>query len=431
MMVHRIRRPLVITIGIILLISVMMLLVACGGGQTASTTGTPADTTNSTTKVTGDEVEELKIGVLSSVTGDAAMTGVEDLWAKQQAAKDINAQGGINVGGKMMKIKLVVADDKSLASEAAAAMERLIKVEGCKLILSSQPTPLNVAAGTVAEKYKVLYCCNTSWIDLMSLENFSYVSSIFFTVPGAASVPFEIMNLQPEAERPVSIAVVVQDNPDGQGLGGVIQQLAVDYGYNITVYEPYTPGTKDFSSVILMMKQAECDAMLWFGTPTDSVTIIRDIKAANLNLKYNHGWMGYWTNEFANIMGKDADYIMHDGFWTEHMPYANSAELGAQYASDNNGRDSAAIGLAYANAMVLFRAIERAGTTDPEKVRDEIYGGTFEDTPVGTVVFDDQGMANIPPLGIQWIDGERHIVWPTDLSDGYELQWIPPWDERE
>ena len=48
---------------------------------------------------------------------------------------------------------LKYVDDKSSDTEAAAAMEKLIKTDGIKIVLSSNTTPYNQAAATVAEQY--------------------------------------------------------------------------------------------------------------------------------------------------------------------------------------------------------------------------------------------------------------------------------------
>ncbi len=60
------------------------------------------------------------------------MGGAEQKWAYDKAAADINAAGGVDVGGKKMELKLTYVDDKSDAVEAAAAVEKLVKVEGLK-----------------------------------------------------------------------------------------------------------------------------------------------------------------------------------------------------------------------------------------------------------------------------------------------------------
>ena len=142
----------------------VMLLSACGGEEETTTTAAPTETTAAPTETTAAPTEttaaptettaaaggfdgELNIGAVITLTGGGAMGGAEMKWAYDKAAADINAAGGVDVGGKKMEISLKYVDDKSDAVEAAAAVEKLVKVEGLKLILSTQVTPINMAAG--------------------------------------------------------------------------------------------------------------------------------------------------------------------------------------------------------------------------------------------------------------------------------------------
>lgn len=374
------------------------------------------------------EATEIKIGAIVSETGMNAMTGADHKWAYQEAVKDVNNAGGVNVGGKMMKINLIIADDKSTAADSAAAVERLINLDKVDLLMGTNITPQNIAAATVAEKYKKFMAITVTWLNQFGDQHFQWASDMFTTDSGAAEGPYLILNSQPAAERPKAIALMMEDNPDGQGFGSGFKAFAPVHGYTIALDEPYTPGTKDFSSSILKMKANNCDALFWLGSPTDSIILIRQMKEQDLNLKYIHGFKGFWPNEFYDGLGKDANYIVHDGFWAETLGYPYAAELGKRYRDDHGGQDSVSCGLPYANVQILAKAIERAGSLDSAKVRDEIFGGTFAGTVVGDVTYDAAGLAFKPLLGLQWMDHKRMPVWPVG---DYKLQWVPPWNARD
>src|SRR6266508_4604505 len=94
-----------------LLLVVALLLAACGGGgetQTGAGSGEP-----------------IRIGVLTSLTGNFTPWGVQVRAGMQLAVNEINQAGG--AGGR--QLELVVADDQSKAEEGARAIERLIARE--------------------------------------------------------------------------------------------------------------------------------------------------------------------------------------------------------------------------------------------------------------------------------------------------------------
>jgi branched-chain amino acid transport system substrate-binding protein len=416
-------------------------LSACGS-ETTETTAAPTETTaapaeETTTTAAATETTaapaafdgEITLGGLCSLTGVSAMTGAEQKWAQEKAIADINAKGGVDVGGKKMELKLKLIDDKSDATEAAAAMEKLIKVEGLNLILSTQVTPLNLAAALIAEKYQAFFQMTTTYTDWVREKKFQWSSDLFFTPAAVGEVPFLMVETMPEADRPMTWGILTEDNQDGQGLGEGVKAMAKAHNVNLAVYEAFTPGAKDFSSSILKFKQANVDALVCFVSPADGITFTKQMKEQNFAPKYMMGWKGFWPNEFMSGLGTDSDYICHDGFWSEELPYTGAQELGQVYKEAHDGIDSVSIGLYYAAVQIMAAAIEKAGSTEPAAVRDAVFNGSFPGTVIGDVKYDELGVSDIPPLGLQWMDGKRVIIYPTDLATG-TLQWFIAWDKR-
>jgi len=380
--------------------------------------------------VSAAEKNEILVGAVNSLTGVNVMTGNQQKWSYEQAVMDINNQGGVNVKdlGKKLPIRLIFADDKSVPAGGAEAAEKLVRLEKVDFLLSSNITPINIAAGTVAEKYKKFFFITCSWLDQIGDQKFTWASDFFVSTVSAAVSPSQVWNAQkPKEEWPKTIWLMMEDNPDGQGFGDAFRKNAEDLNYNLALDEAYTPGTKDYTPSILKAKAAKCDALFWLGFPPDSITLIRQIKEQGLNLKYTHGWKGFWPTEFYTGLGKDADYIIHDGFWSESLPYGISAELGKRFIA-TFGMDSVNIGLYYANPWVLKQAVEQAGSLDSAKVREVMFSGKFvaKGTTMGDLKFNDKGLCLTPMLALQWMEGKRLPVYPK-VND---LQWTPPWDQR-
>jgi branched-chain amino acid transport system substrate-binding protein len=371
------------------------------------------------------EREEIRIGAHVSMTGMNAMTGAEQKWSYEQAVADINAKGGVYVKelDKKLPIKLIFADDKSVADQGAAAMEKLIKLKKIDLALSGNITPINIAAATVCEKYKVFYSITCSWLDFIEGEKFKWASDFFTSSSEAARGPFLIWEDLPEDKRPKRPALMMEDNRDGQGFGEGFRAFAKEYGYKFAVDDPYTPGSKDFSSHILKFKGAKADALIWLGSPTDGITLLRQMKEAQVKLPFIIGFKGFWPTEFVQAMGEDANYVVHDGFWSEKNGYPGSAELGEKFKKAFN-RDSVNSGLYYANPQMLAMAIEKAGSIDSGKVRDAVFGGEFKNTVMGDIKFDENGLALKPLISLQWWNKERMPVYPPN-PDVYTFKIAP------
>lgn len=415
---------------------------ACGEEETSTTAVQESTTTtgqeSSTTASTGESTEtsagggfkgQITVGALLDLTGAMALNAGEIKWAYELAVKDINDAGGVKLPDGNYELVLKEIDSKSDENEAAAATEKLIKVEGVKLILGGQTTPINQAAGTVADKYQALFQTAYIWTPFAREKQQAFVADLFFAPGegGVGEVPFQIWEKLPADTRPMNWAVLTEDNADGQGFGEGVKACAALHGLELVEYQTYTPGTKDYSSVILKFKEAEVDGLVVLVSSADGITFTKQMKEQNFAPKILVGMKGFWPTEYATALGADANYVLHDGFWHPDLGYPLGQEIADAYAAAFDGQSTLIAGLPYALVQVLATAIERAGSTDPAAVRDEIFGGSFPGTAMGDLQYDEMGVCDIEPVAAQWMNGERVLIYPGHETD---LQYFKPWNER-
>ena len=374
---------------------------------------------------------EILIGAPASLTGALSPDGLELKWAYEQAVADWNKKGGIFIksANKKLPIKLVFADDESEPSKVAAAIEKLVKIDKVDLMLGTHSATMSVPAINTSEKYQMVYHTTTHWPEMFRDQHAKWASDMFFSAGGASEVPFTIFETMLKAEdRPKSVALVMEDSPDGQAFGGGFRAHAKEHNITFAVDEPWAIGAKDYSPMILKMKAKNVDAILLYGAPTDAITLIRQIKEAKLNVKYLHGWKGTWAVEFAQALGKDANYVICDGFWSEDFPYPMCKELGQRYTAKFNKR-SVSTGAFYGTAQTLFMAIERAKSYEKTAVRDALRNAEYKGTVMGDMKFDNIGLALFSSTANQWWDGKQMLFYPA-IKGGYQLKLAPAWGQR-
>ncbi|OFW61533.1 MAG: hypothetical protein A2133_12740 [Actinobacteria bacterium RBG_16_64_13] len=429
----------------------LIFLAACGGEDETTTTKAPTETTAAPTETTAAPTEttaagvekgdDLVIGAINSMTGSNVLTGQEEKWAQEKAVADINAAGGVMLAdGKAHNLVLKYVDDKSSDTEAAAAMEKLIKSDGLKIVLSSNTTPYNQAAATVAEQYQAYYHIVSSWTDEASPDgsfpgfiggmDLKWSTDMFESAGDSGLVAVGGAKAMDPADQPKNFAVMTENNPDGIGFGDATKGGLEAQGWNVVSYEKFVEGNKDFSSIILKFKQSNVDAVVTLIAPSDGITFVKQMKEQNWSPKYIFGYKGFWPVDFYSGLGADADYICYDGFWSETLPYPYAKELGAAFTADHPGATSNSIGLYYAGVQILAEAIQRAGVFEPGPVRDQVFNGSFPGTVMGDIKYNDQGIADIPFLAFQWAaGGARVVLYPTEVATGKTVTFVP-WDQR-
>ena len=117
-------KQLIVLLGLVLALAAL----SCGGGG-------------------GDDPEPFRIGVMESLTGSGETYGTVANNAKQMAADEINAAGGIN--GR--PLELVVEDSKCNAQDAITAYNKLTKVDGLKIILGTSCSGAMLGVAPLAE----------------------------------------------------------------------------------------------------------------------------------------------------------------------------------------------------------------------------------------------------------------------------------------
>ena len=102
--------------------------------------------------------QTIKIGVNEPLTGPFAASGTYVVNGAKIAADEINAKGGVL--GK--KIELVIEDNKSNPTEAAAVAEKLITADKVPVIMGAWGSSLTLAVMPKLMEYKVPMVVETS-----------------------------------------------------------------------------------------------------------------------------------------------------------------------------------------------------------------------------------------------------------------------------
>ena len=123
---------------------------------------------------TGDTI---KIALVASFSGPAAVVG-QLYWAcVQWAAHDINKRGGILVDGKKKMVQVIKADHQSKVPVCKKVCERMVLQEKVHVLWGTNGSHLMKVINQVAKKYKVIALCTSSLSDeLQDAKNFSRYS---------------------------------------------------------------------------------------------------------------------------------------------------------------------------------------------------------------------------------------------------------------
>ncbi len=96
----------------------------------------------------------IKVGLNIPLTGDIPKVGEGSKYAAEMWLEDIEAAGGLEIGGKKYKVELVIEDNESKAESAVSAATKLITEDEVLVIIGPQSSKQAVPAGEVCNNYE-------------------------------------------------------------------------------------------------------------------------------------------------------------------------------------------------------------------------------------------------------------------------------------
>jgi branched-chain amino acid transport system substrate-binding protein len=412
--------------------AVAALLEACGsgGGATTAATGTSGSAGKAPAAAA---TKEIVIGALLPLTGPNSGWGQRTSRGLQTAAKLIEQAGGVKaLGGATITIK--VYDTQSQPDVAGNVAQKAIQ-DGVVALTGCNQSPATLIASQVAERQGIPFVTASDYAPQLTTRGFKYM---FQTDPAQSEHVKDMLTFCQAMGQKTGVHVsklgLLCDNTDvGKGIAQFFTQFAPQFNLPIVANESYPLSTTDFSPYIAKMKQAGVDLLLGFQTPQPAVLIVRAMKQQHFDPIAFGGLLGgQVSNDYVNALGADADYTLCSSPWGADLKIQGNAEAQAAYKSQWNEDmdDTSAAG--FAAAAVYWDALERAGSTDPGKLRDAVAATNLDPgdrnyIDLAGCKFDDKGYNTRAAVDIKQIkDKAWHSVWPSQYASDFQVVWPKP-----
>jgi branched-chain amino acid transport system substrate-binding protein len=353
----------------------------------------------------------VNIGGLYPVTGSFAQIGQGCVNAAKLAVTMVNDAGGIkSLGGA--KLNLIVSDVQSDTTVTRTETDRLISGYKLSAIHGCFASALTLIASEVAERAKVPLITGSSTDQLNKGRHYTFT-------PFARASQFALAQLQMArlvSDKP-KVAVLFENTAFGTATSKGLREQAPGQGADIVMFEPYSAGLTDASPLINKVKASGANMLFPVSYLNDLILIIRAIKQVGLQIAINGGSGGFVIPDFYKNVGGLAEGLLGVAHWNHDMN-ADSQKVNATYQKLYGEFLFEYAGGLVAQTFMIADALERAASTDPQKVRDalaalDVSAGYAAMCPGGKVKFGPDGK-NIyaHPVGVQWQHGDLATVFP-------------------
>ncbi|MFN3743947.1 MAG: amino acid ABC transporter substrate-binding protein [Hyphomicrobiaceae bacterium] len=361
--------------------------------------------------------DKIRIGYAISKTGPfAGGAGVTTLPNYQLWVADVNAAGGINVGGKKLQIEVVEYDDRSNSEEAVKAVERLATQDKVDLILPPWGTGLNLAVGPTFNRLGYPHLAVTAATDRAPEMAKRWPNSFWFLGPskaGAAALAQVLGKLKAENKIGAKIAMISVADAFGIELATAARAAFKSAGFELALDKTYPIGTQDMQALLKDAMATGADTFVAFSYPPDTIAITDAARVLNYNPKVYYTAVGTAFPVFKGKFGASIEGVMGVGGWNVDSP-ALQAYFKRHTEVIGREPDRWASPVTYVSLQMLQQAIERVGKIDRAAIIKELQTGTF-DTIMGKIKLVDNIMPIVWWVG-QWQKGEFVGLAPTSYE---------------
>lgn len=269
----------------------------------------------------GQEPSTVKIGFNIPLTGDIPKVGEGSKFAAEMFREEINAGGGIEVGGRKYLVQFEYEDNESKAESATAAALKLITQDKVLAIVGPQASKQAIPAGEVANNYRTPMISPWS-TNPDTTANRPFVFRGCFLDPFQGPVAANFVTEEFGATKAAVLYDIASDYPKGlsEFFRDAFEKL---HGPgSVVAFETFTTKDRDFSAQLTTIINSGADVLF---TPQyyDEVPLI--VKQAH-ELGWDKPIMGsdsWGSAELMTLCGDDCKGL----FFSTH--YAAAGAKGA------------------------------------------------------------------------------------------------------
>ena len=364
----------------------------------------------------------IKFGAPLPLTGPLAPEAVKqqqgyDLWAEQA-----NKAGGISVGGKKYKVEIVYADYQSNTPRAVQATEQMITQDNVNFLFGPFGSGAAKAGSSVSEKYKVPTIAATASSVQVYDQGYKYLFGTFTPNDTLTTPLTEIVKAK--AANVKKVAILARNDLFPLAIAQEMEKSAKANGFEVVYFEKYAINTLDHSATVSQIKSLSPQWIFATGYINDLLLIRKQMTDQQVKADVVTMIAGPAYQEFIDAAGPGGENITSAAWWHPASQYQGKDIFGAtaNYVKLFQEKYKSTPDYAQASASVsgaLFQlAIEKAGSLDRDKVRDELAKMDVM-TFWGPVKFGPTGQINsLEPPVFQLQGGKPVVLAPAIIKQG-------------
>jgi branched-chain amino acid transport system substrate-binding protein len=344
----------------------------------------------------------IKVGEVDPLTGGVSQFGIGCHQGFVLAFEELNAEGGI-LG---QKIELVTEDDQSKPGQSATAVRKLITQDKVVALLGDATSSATLEAAPIAQADKIPMITPTATNPRIT-EVGDFIFRVCFLDEFQGRVLARFAREKLKAQKVFTLTDVKQDY--SIDLLKFFKEEFTKLGGTIVGEQSYSTGDTDFRAQLTPIRAAKPDAVFVPGYYQEVALIVKQGRQIGLTMPFI-GCDGWANQTLIAIGGKAVDGCFFSNHFSpdDQTPIVKSFVM--KYQEKYGTLPDTFSALGYDAARLLADAIKRAGSSDPQAIRDALAKTAGFQGVTGEISLDANRNASKPGLIVTVKQGKFEIA---------------------
>lgn len=403
-------------IALIMALMLVLSLAACtpktnddGNTPTPTTKPDTDDKTGDTDNTDDTNKEPIRIGVITSITGEKALVGEYCKNAINMAVDEVNEAGGV-LG---RPVEVVYEDDLGTDVGAVNALNKLATDDKICAIVGPYYGTMILALDGEIRKAEIPVLSATSLTTVGDFGN----PWLFQARTHDGHVPKALVQYVVEN---IGEKVSIIYGTDASGIGQMESAVSTlkEYGLEPVSLDAYNTGDKDFTAQILHIQEADPDVIVAFGLQVEAGLIMKQLRDMGVT-KPIAGLASYASKIAIDLAKEASNGVLALTDYIPDTPREEGRIFAEKYKNLYNIDSDFTAAVDYDKFQLIIEAIKIANSTDRAAIRDAMFEIQGYKGVANVYAFDEKGVGGTSILLIEIQDGEAR---PKDIVDVVEWQ---------
>ncbi|MGI3166991.1 ABC transporter substrate-binding protein [Pseudooceanicola sp. 200-1SW] len=325
--------------------------------------------------------ETMTVGLVAPLSGGGAAWGAAMKGALELAVEDVNAAGGLEVGGTTYTVEIAAYDSHYNPNDALTAVNRLIYEDEAAFIVGPLGSaPLAALVPTTTENKKITITGGFTPIAAAPEHPYSYRAILPTQVYAAPQINWVVNGLGAK-----KVGSLFPNDETGQSMSNDISSAYEAAGADASAVEFYERGRVDFVPLLTRLLAQGIDTFELDGSPPQTAgLLVRQLRELGFDGNIIRTG-GDATHDILAVAGPEAS----EGLYV-HMEFDGSLPsvqaYQERYVAAYGGNMNAFSPLFYSNIQMVFEGMKAAGSIeDSDAIVAEMAKITGFEGPAGVV----------------------------------------------